>query len=144
MKFLIFIFLIFSIKTFAHHPGNKIEANKPYPSVNLEILKDNMDGYNLYIKLENFVLTPEDVGQKNQPNSGHMHLYVNDIKIGRVYSNWFHIPGRYFNLKENIIKITLNSNLHDSFTINGNPIESEIKIKKNSITLDKATKNDEG
>jgi len=144
MKFLIFIFLIFSIKTFAHHPGNKIEANKPYPSVNLEILKDNMDGYNLYIKLENFVLTPEDVGQKNQPNSGHMHLYVNDIKIGRVYSNWFHIPGRYFNLKENIIKITLNSNLHDSFTINGNPIESEIKIKKNSITLDKATRNDEG
>ena len=130
MKFFVFVFLIFSIKTFAHHPGHKIEANKPYPSVSLEILEDNMDGYNLYIKLENFVLTPEEVGQKNQPNSGHMHLYVNDIKISRVYSNWFHIPGRYFNLEENIIRITLNSNLHDSFTINGNPIESEIKIEK--------------
>ena len=32
--------------------------------------------------------------------------------------------------EENVIKITLNSNLHDSFTINGNPIESEIKIEK--------------
>jgi len=130
MKFFIFVFLIFSMKTFAHHPGHKIEANKPYPSVTLEILEDNMDGYNLYIKLENFVLKPEDAGQKNQPNSGHMHLYVNDIKISRVYSNWFHIPGRYFNLEENVIRITLNSNLHDSFTINGNPIESEIKIEK--------------
>jgi len=130
MRFLIFIFLIFSLETFAHHPGHKIEANKPYPSVNLEIYKDNMDGYNLFIKLENFILTPMDVGKKNKSNSGHIHLYVNDIKIGRVYSNWFHIPGRYFNLKENIIKITLNSNLHDSFAINGNPIESEIKVKK--------------
>tara|TARA_B100000927_G_scaffold284774_1_gene274102 strand:- start:705 stop:1100 length:396 start_codon:yes stop_codon:yes gene_type:complete len=130
MRFLIFIFLIFSLETFAHHPGHKIEANKPYPSVNLEIYEDNMDGYNLFIKLENFILTPMDVGKKNKSNSGHIHLYVNDIKIGRVYSNWFHIPGRYFNLKENIIRITLNSNLHDSFAINGNPIESEIKVKK--------------
>ena len=130
MRFLIFIFLIFSLETFAHHPGHKIEANKPYPSVNLEIYEDNMDGYNLFIKLENFILTPMDVGKKNKSNSGHIHLYVNDIKIGRVYSNWFHIPGRYFNLKENIIRITLNSNLHDSFVINGNPIESKIKVKK--------------
>ena len=130
MRFLIFIFLIFSLETFAHHPGHKIEANKPYPSVNLEIYEDNMDGYNLFIKLENFILTPMDVGKKNKSNSGHIHLYVNDIKIGRVYSNWFHIPGRYFNLKENIIRITLNSNLHDSFAINGNPIESEIIVKK--------------
>ena len=130
MRFLIFIFLIFSLETFAHHPGHKIEANKPYPSVSLEILEDNMDGYNLFIELENFILTPEDVGQKNQSNSGHMNLYVNDIKISRVYSNWFHIPGRYFNLKENIVKITLNSNLDDQFTINGSTIKSEITIEK--------------
>ena len=130
MRFLIFIFLIFSLETFAHHPGHKIEANKPYPSVNLEIYEDNMDGYNLFIKLENFILTPMDVGKKNKSNSGHIHLYVNDIKIGRVYSNWFHIPGRYFNLKENIIRITLNSNLHDTFVIDGNPIESKIKVEK--------------
>ena len=130
MRFLIFIFLIFSLETFAHHPGHKIEANKPYPSVNLEIYEDNIDGYNLFIKLENFILTPMDVGKKNKSNSGHIHLYVNDIKIGRVYSNWFHIPGRYFNLKENIIRITLNSNLHDSFVIDGNPIETKIKVEK--------------
>ena len=130
MKYLIFIFLIFSLKTFAHHPGHKIEANNPYPTISLEVLEDSMDGYNLFIKLENYLLSPEDVGKKNEPNSGHMHLYVNDIKISRVYSNWFHIPGRYFNLDENIIKVTLNSNLHDSFSINGNPILSEIKVKK--------------
>jgi len=135
MKFFIFIFLIFSLKIFAHHPEHKIEASKPYPTVVLEILEDNMDGYNLFIELENFIITPEDVGKKNQVNSGYMHLYVNGIKISRVYSNWFHIPGRYFNLKENIIRVTLNSNLHDSFVISGNPIESEIKVEKNKLRL---------
>jgi len=130
MKFFIFIFLIFSLKTFAHHPGHKIEASKPYPIISLEISEDDMDGYNLFVKLENFILTPEDVGKKNYLNSGHMHLFVNDIKISRVYSNWFHIPGRYFNLEENIIRVTLNSNLHESFAINGNQIESEIKVEK--------------
>ncbi len=130
MKFFIFIFLIISLKTYAHHPEHKIEASKPYPIISLEILEDDMDGYNLFVKLENFTLTPEDVGKKNHLNSGHMHLFVNDIKISRVYSNWFHIPGRYFNLEENIIRVTLNSNLHDSFAINGNPIKSEIKVDK--------------
>ena len=130
MKFFIFIFFIFSLKTFAHHPEHKIEASKPYPNVSLEILEDKLDGYNLFIKLENFILTPEDVGKKNHSNSGYMHLFVNDIKISRVYSNWFHIPGRYFNLEENIIRLTSNSNLHYSFAINGNPIESEIKLEK--------------
>ena len=133
MKALIyFIFLIiFYSNLFAHHPGHKVEAEIPYPTIELKLIKDDMDGYNLFIKLENFILTPEDVGKKNYFNSGHMLLFVNDIKISRVYSNWFHIPSRYFNLKENIIKITLNSNLHDLFTINGNPIQSEIKVEKN-------------
>ncbi len=130
MRFFIFVFIILSFKAFAHHPGHKIEASKPYPIISLEVLEDDMDGYNLLIKLENFKLTPEDVGKKNHLNSGHMHLFVNDIKIGRVYSNWFHIPGRFFSLEENIIRVTLNSNLHDLFMINGNPIQLEIKVKK--------------
>ena len=36
----------------------------------------------------------------------------------------------YTNLEENIIRLTLNSNLHDLFMINGNPIQLEIKVKK--------------
>ena len=76
-------------------------------------------------------MSPEEVGQKNQPNSGHMHLYVNDIKISRVYSNWFHIPQRFINLNKNILKVTLNNNQHDLVTIDGQPIEFEIEIIKN-------------
>ena len=123
--YIYFIFLIFFyFNLFAHHPSHKVEAETPYPTIKLKLTKDNMDGYNLLIDLNNFTLAPEQVGKKNKPNTGHLHLYVNDIKIARIYSNWFHIPGRYFNLKENLIKVTLNANMHGGFTIDGKLIEA--------------------
>ncbi len=123
------IFLLFiSVNCFAHHPGNKIDAEKPYPLINLEVIKDKVDGYNLYIDLENFTLNPSQIGSKNQSNMGYLQLFVNDIKITRVYSNWVHIPQRFFNLKENFIKITFNSNLYDEFTIEGKPLEYILKV----------------
>jgi hypothetical protein len=133
MKTLIYLLFltIFYFNLFAHHPGHKIEAETPYPTIKIKLIKDNMDGYNLLIDLNNFTLAPEQVGKKNKPNTGHLHLYVNDIKIARIYSKWFHIPGRYFNLKENLIKVTLNANMHGEFTIDGNPIQANIIELKN-------------
>ena len=126
MKKIIYsLFLIFFYHNlFAHHPGHKIEAEAPYPTINLKLIKDSMDGYNLFIELNNFTLAPEQVGKNNKSNTGHLHLYVNDIKIARVYSRWIHIPERYFNLKENLIRVTLNANMHGGFTIDGKLIEA--------------------
>ena len=127
VKFSIFLLFI-SVNCFAHHPGNKIDAEKPYPLINLEIIKDKVDGYNLYIDLENITLNPSQIGSENQPNMGYLQLFVNDIKITRVYSNWVHVPQRFFNLKDNFIKITFNSNLYDEFTIEGKPLEYILKV----------------
>ncbi len=127
IKFSIFLLFI-SVNCFAHHPGNKIDAEKPYPLINLEIIKDKVDGYNLYIDLENFTLNPSQIGSKNQPNMGYLQLFVNDIKITRVYSNWVHVPQRFLNLKDNFIKIKFNSNLYDEFTIEGKPLEYILKV----------------
>ena len=41
IKFSIFLLFI-SVNCFAHHPGNKIDAEKPYPLINLEIIKDKV------------------------------------------------------------------------------------------------------
>ena len=130
IKFSIFLLFI-SVNCFAHHPGNKIDAEKPYPLINLEIIKDKVDGYNLYIDLENFTLNPSQIGSKNHSNMGYLQLFVNDIKITRVYSNWVHVPQRFFNLKDNFIKITFNSNLYDEFTIEGKPLEYILKVNGN-------------
>ena len=129
-KYGIFILLI-SINSFAHHPGNKIDADKPYPSINLKVIKDKIDGYNIFINLKNFNLNPSEIGGENISNSGYLQLFINDIRITRIYSDWVHVPQRFFNLKENFIKITIHSYLHDQFTIKGKPIEHIVKVIDN-------------
>ena len=64
-------------------------------------------------------------------NSGYLQLFINDIRITRIYSDWVHVPQRFFNLKENFIKITIHSYLHDQFTIKGKPIEHIVKVIDN-------------
>tara|TARA_B100001113_G_C20684602_1_gene437906 strand:- start:93 stop:527 length:435 start_codon:yes stop_codon:yes gene_type:complete len=129
MKFVFYtFFFISSFNAYSHHPGHKIEANVPYPSIDMEIYKDSIDGYNLFIDLKNFTLDPSQVGRVVKANTGHLNLFVNEIKIGRIYSNWFHIPQRFFNLEENNIKVTLNSNLHEAFTIEDEPIFEELIV----------------
>ena len=126
-KYVVFIFF-FSINCFAHHPGNKIDADKPYPSINLKVIEDKIDGYNIFIDLKNFNLNPSEIGGENISNSGYLQLFINDIRITRIYSDWVHVPQRFFNLKENFIKITIHSYLHDQFTIKGKPIEHTVKV----------------
>ena len=132
MKFKYGIFILFfSINCFAHHPGNQIDADKPYPSINLTVIKDKIDGYNIFIDLKNFNLNPSEIGGENISNSGYLQLFINDIRITRIYSDWVHVPQRFFNLKENFIKITIHSYLHDQFTIKGEPIEHIVKVNDN-------------
>ena len=95
----IIILLFISSSLLAHHPGNKVEAISPYPKISLNIEKDSMDGYNIFFVLNNFKITPENVGKENIDNEGYLQIYVNDIKISRVYSNWTHVPSRFFSLK---------------------------------------------
>ena len=152
MKFKYGIFILFfSINCFAHHPGNQIDADKPYPSINLTVIKDKIDGYNIFIDLKNLPasdlrkilndakkrkklrnnLNPSEIGGENISNSGYLQLFINDIRITRIYSDWVHVPQRFFNLKENFIKITIHSYLHDQFTIKGKPIEHIVKVNDN-------------
>ena len=128
--FIINLNLIFLLNLNAHHPGNKIEAEMPYPKINIEVSRDKIEGYNLFFNLQNFKLSPENLEIQNENNSGYLQLFINDIKISRIYSKWFHAPERFFNQKENLIKIKLFTNLHDELTIDSQPIKFEFKVIK--------------
>ena len=86
--FIFFLNFTFLSNLNAHHPGNKIEAEMPYPKINIEVSSDKIEGYNLFFDLQNFKLSPEDIEIKNDGNSGYLQLFINDIKISRIYSNW--------------------------------------------------------
>ena len=59
--FIFFLNFTFLFNLNAHHPGNKIEAEIPYPKINIEVSIDKLEGYNLFFDLQNFKLSPEDI-----------------------------------------------------------------------------------
>lgn len=93
----------------------------------LEMVKDPMSGWNLYIRTNNFKFTPENVNKQHKQGEGHAHLYINGNKIARLYDNWFHVPE--LQNEENQIKITLNANSHETMIFNNKPITKIIILK---------------
>ena len=104
-----------------HHKTVMIEEGQPIPQVDLVVYEDSVKGWNLEIKLDNFQLTPQDVNSDNKLNQGHAHLYVNGKKVTRIYGNWYYLetlpPG------SNEVKISLNTNGHESLMYQGKMIE---------------------
>jgi len=92
------------------------------PAVSMEVEKDAHSGWNIRLKPHNFQFTPENVNKDNQIGEGHAHLYVDDKKVARVYSAWFHLPD--LPAGKHSIKITLNANDHSTLAVVDNPIEN--------------------
>lgn len=93
-----------------HHKKVEISEGQPIPQVELIIHPDEVKGWNLEIKLANFVLTPENVNQANKLNEGHAHLFINGKKITRIYSNWYYL--QKLPKGKNSVSVVLNTNDH--------------------------------
>lgn len=107
-----------------------ISNEKIMPKIEeFNILKDPMTGWNIYIQVSNFRFAPERASLPHRQGEGHAHLYINGSKIARVYGNWFHIPELVKD--QNEIKITLNSNDHQSLAVGEKVIEKSIVKQKN-------------
>ena len=107
------------------HPQVEVPAGTPAPEIMLHPTKDAHGGWNLHLMTKNFIFTPEQAGLSDVMGEGHAHLYVNGKKVARVYGNWFHL-----NLPAGVnkVKVSLNTNLHKDYVLNGKVIESEIEL----------------
>ena len=96
--------------------------------VDFKVLKDPMSGWNINLEVADFHFAPEHASQTHQEGEGHAHLYVNGNKIARLYGNWFHILE--FVKAKNEVKVTLNTNDHQTLIFKGQPIERKIVIEQ--------------
>lgn len=114
-----------------HLSHNTIESTtNTTPTVSVEAIKDAKDGYNINIITTNFVWAPEHVNQTPIQGEGHAHIYVDNIKIARVYSNWFHLSDSNLHPGKNTIVVTLNANDHSEWMKNAEHIQTELIITK--------------
>jgi len=98
------------------------------PAVSMEVEKDAMSGWNIRLMPHNFKFTPENANKENQIGEGHAHLYVDDKKVARLYSTWFHLPD--LPVGKHAIKITLNANDHSTLAVVDNPIENTTIVEQ--------------
>ena len=99
-----------------------VDATSPPPQLQIDIKEDSHGGWNLQLLTADFTFTPEMCGKEHVPGQGHAHLYVNDIKVARLYGPWFHIGDLPEGKHE--IKVTLTSNNHQEYSVDGVPLSS--------------------
>ncbi len=98
------------------------------PEIAITVEKDPMDGWNLTVETTDFTFTPETVNVENVANTGHAHLYLNDVKVARLYGPHFHIPG--LPEGEYDVTVSLSSNDHSYYLVNGERISASATLRQ--------------
>ncbi len=89
-------------------------------AVNINVAADAVSGVNVEILPTGFEFTPENVNLDHIDGEGHAHVFVNGVKLGRVYTPWIHIKG--LEPGEHNIAVTLNANTHADYMSGGVPV----------------------
>ena len=107
------------------HHYNTIEAAAGM-SVDINVTVDLLAGVNVQILTEGFTFAPENVNGAHVESEGHAHIYVDGVKVSRVYTPWFYLkdltPG------EREIRITLNANSHEEYAVAGSNVQAATRF----------------
>ena len=106
--------------------GLEVGEGEPVPSISLDVQPDG-DGYSVTIETQNFEFyRPEADMAPHEPGQGHGHLYLNGLKLQRMYGTTARIgalpPGQH------TVRVTLNTNDHMAYLVDGQPIGAEAEI----------------
>ncbi len=105
-------------------PGHGAAMDLPAsaaPRIGLR-LHPNGDAWALALELANLNLSAEAADTPHQPGIGHGHLYLNGLKLRRLYTNTARLgalpPG------EHLVRVSLNTNDHRPYAADGVPVEA--------------------
>lgn len=108
--------------THAHVSLVEVPEGALVPTVDAIIHEDPKGGYNVQIVTTNFTFAPERASTEHVFGEGHAHIYVDGVKINRVYGEWYHLAS-LGNAGEHTIKVELSANDHSTYAHNGVKIE---------------------
>lgn len=108
------------------HGAQTVEAQSEM-SFNIRVEPDTIKGANLFLaNIKGFAFTPENVDGDHVAGEGHAHVYVNGVKVGRLYGDAMKLEQMAEG--ENAVRVALNSNDHAEYTWNGKTVEATAVI----------------
>ena len=94
--------------------------------VSIQAVPDSVSGMNVRLTTTNFTFAPQEVGGAHVPGHGHAHIYLDGVKVGRLYGEHYHLgsiaPG------EHTLRATLNANTHQEYAVGGVIVEDSITV----------------
>jgi hypothetical protein len=109
--------------------GGSIAEDDPIattPSVAITATPDALKGVNVEVTTTGFRWAPEHASSDPLDGEGHAHLYVDDVKVARLYTPWFHLSG--LAPGEHTVRVTLNANDHADLTADGAPVAATTTV----------------
>jgi hypothetical protein len=111
-------------------------GDMPIPKIQLSVFRDVIDGVNVNVKVQNYLLNaPDTVVLESEVLQGHAHVFVNGIKKQRLYGDNIHIPKNWLTKGVNQIAISLNSHQHENWVKDNNNIVGSVFINLESKGL---------
>ena len=108
-----------------HHGDDAIALSAP-AAVAVSATPDGSGGLNVAIDAEGWRWAPERVNEAHRPGEGHGHIYVDGVKVNRVYGPNYHLAG--LAPGERRIRVTLNANSHNGLTVDGQALEAAMVV----------------
>lgn len=91
-------------------------------SVSIKVKADAMKGHNLFIRTKKFTWAPEHASGKHVRGEGHAHLYIDGVKITRIYGSAYYLGALAAGTHK--VTVELNGNDHAPYVRAGKHIEA--------------------
>ena len=108
-----------------NHDPDAVEAGAPV-AVAITATAGVRGEVDVQIKTDNWRWAPEAVDQDHEPGVGHAHVYVDGVKISRVFGPEYHLENLDPGMRE--IRVTLNANNHSELMIDGEVVDATAMV----------------
>ncbi|MEQ8839618.1 MAG: hypothetical protein RIB98_01445 [Acidimicrobiales bacterium] len=110
----------------SHEEAEGVEYVGDAPALGLEVVEDPMSGWNAFLTVGGMTLSPEHASGEHVDGEGHLHIYANGQKLGRLYGTATHLAA----LPEGEVEISIvaYTNDHQPYLVDGQPVSAATTV----------------
>lgn len=110
----------------SHDEAVGVEFEGDAPTLGIEVVDDPKSGWNAFLTVDEMTLSPEHASGEHVPGEGHLHIYANGQKLGRLYGPATHVSA----LPEGPVELSIvaYTNDHQLYLVDGQPVSAATTV----------------